>query len=144
MKFLVLFSLSSGAILKVAMDHWKNHDLRLLKRVWEFLRKGDIVLGDRAYGEYVTLASLPLLEVDVVARLSRTRKVDFRKAKKRLGRHDALFELKKSQQQSDILTPQEWEKVAEKITVRIIRFEAVIRGRKQRVTLVTTLLDPVA
>ena len=34
-KFLVLFSLSSGAILRVAMAHWKNHDLRLLHGLWE-------------------------------------------------------------------------------------------------------------
>lgn len=79
----------------------------------------------------------------MVARLSRTRKVDFRRAQKRLGRQDALFEWRKSSQQSDILTPEQWEKLPEKITVRIIRFEAVIRGRKQRVILVTTLLDPV-
>ena len=143
MKFLVLFSLGSGAILKVVMDHWKNHDLRLWHRVREFVRKGDIILGDRAYADYVTLAGLPPEGIDVVARLSRTRKVNFRRAIKRLGRQDALFEWKKGQQQSDILTPEEWKKVAEKITVRIIRFEAVIRGRKQRVTLVTTLLDPV-
>ena len=110
----------------------------------EFVRKGDIILGDRAYADYVTLAGLPPEGIDVVARLSRTRKVNFRRAIKRLGRQDALFEWKKGQQQSDILTPEEWKKVAEKITVRIIRFEAVIRGRKQRVTLVTTLLDPVA
>ena len=58
-KFLVLFSLSSGAILRVAMAHWKNHDLRLLHGLWDALDKGDILLGDRAYGEYLTLAALP-------------------------------------------------------------------------------------
>ena len=81
MKFLVLFSLSSGAIGKTVMDHWKNHDLRLLRQAWEFLRKRDVLLGDRAYADYVTLACLPRQEVDVVARLSRTRKVDFRRAR---------------------------------------------------------------
>ena len=144
MKFLVFFSLGSGALLKVVMDHCKNHDLRLLHRAWEFLSKGDILLGDRAYADYVTLACLPLQEVDVVTRLSRTRKPDFRRAHKRLGRQDALFEWKKGYQQSKILSTQEWKDVPEKITVRIIRFYATIRGRKQRVTLVTTLLDPVA
>ena len=92
MKFLVFFSLGSGALLKVVMDHWRNHDLRLLHRAWEFLSKGDILLGDRAYADYVTLACWPLQEVEVVARLSRTRKPDFRRAWKRLGRQDALFE----------------------------------------------------
>jgi hypothetical protein len=39
LKFLVLFSLSSGAILRVAMGHWKNHDLRLLHGLWDALEK---------------------------------------------------------------------------------------------------------
>jgi hypothetical protein len=83
--------------------------------------------------------------VDVVARLHGARKVDFRKAKpsQRLGPKDALFEWRKGYRQSDILTEQEWAQLPEQITVRIIRFTAQIRGRKVRVTLVTTLLDPV-
>ena len=89
------------------------------------------------------MARLPLQGVDVVSRLSRTRKPDFRRAHKRLGRQDALFVWKKGCQQSDILSAQEWKDVPETIPVRIIRFYAMIRGRKQRVTLATTLLDPV-
>jgi hypothetical protein len=136
--------LSSGAILRVALGHWKNHDLRLLHGLWDALDKGDILLGDRAYGEYLTLACLPARGVDVVARMHGARRVDYRKAIQRLGRHDALFQWHKGCQQSEILSPKEWKKVPEQITVRILRFDAVIRRRKKRVTLVTTLLDPVA
>jgi hypothetical protein len=144
LKFLVLFSLSSGAILRVASGHWKNHDLRLLHGLWEALEKGDILLGDRAYGEYLTLAALPLQGVDVVARLHGARRVDYRKASRRLGRHDGLFQWEKGYQQSKILSAQPWRQVPTQITVRILRFDAVIRRRKKRITLVTTLLDPVA
>jgi hypothetical protein len=143
-KFLALFSLSSGAILRVALGHWKNHDLRLLHGLWDALEKGDILLGDRAYGEYLTLACLPARGVDVVARLHGGRKVDYRKAMQRLGRHDALFQWHKGYQQSKILSAQQWRQVPDQITVRILRFDAVIRRRKKRITLVTTLLDPVA
>jgi hypothetical protein len=143
-KFLVLFSLSSGAILRVALGHWKNHDLRLLHGLWDALEKGDILLGDRAYGEYLTLASLPARGVDVVARMHGARRVDYRKALQRLGRHDGLFQWEKGYQQSKILTAKQWRQVPAHITVRILRFDAVIRRRKKRITLVTTLLDPVA
>jgi hypothetical protein len=143
-KFLVLFSLSSGAILRVATAHWKNHDLRLLHRLWDALEKGDILLGDRAYGDYLTMAALPLRGVDAVARLHGGRRVDYRKALKRLGRHDGLFQWFKGCQQSKILSAKEWRQVPAQITVRILRFDAVIRRRKKRITLVTTLLDPVA
>ncbi len=61
----------------------------------------------------------------MVARLPRTRKVDFRRAHKRLGHQDALFEWQKGSQQSDILSAQEWPAVPEKITVRILRFYAL-------------------
>ena len=142
--FLVLFSLSSGAILRVTLAHWKNHDLRLLHGLWNALEKGDILLGDRAYGEYLTLAALPARGVDVVARMHGARRVDFRQAIKRSGRHDGLFRWEKGYQQSEILSSQQWSQVPAQISVRLLRFDAVIRRRKKRITLVTTLLDPVA
>lgn len=141
-RFVALLSLTSGAILKVMLESLHSHDLRLLHRLAEALAPGDIVLGDRAYGEYTTAASLPRLGVDLVARLHHQRKVDFRKAK-RLAKNDGLFVWAKGYQQSDILSPAEWALLPAQITVRIIRFTTTIRGfRGRRVTLVTTLLDP--
>jgi hypothetical protein len=142
LKFLVLFSLASGAVLNVVMAGWRNHDLRLFRQVWDQLKAGDIGLGDRAYGDYVTLASLPRQGVDVVARLHQKRKVDFRKGQ-RLAKHDGLFVWLKGGQQSDILSAQEWAQLPAQITVRLLRFTATIRGRRaRRITLATTLLDP--
>jgi len=142
MKFLVLFSLASGAVLNVVMSGWRNHDLRLFRRVWDQLKAGDIGLGDRAYGDYVTLASLPRQGVDVVARLHQKRKADFRKAK-RLAKHDGLFVWTKGWQQSNILSAREWSQLPGQITVRLLRFTATIRGhRARRITLVSTLLNP--
>src|SRR5882724_836389 len=141
-RFVALLSLASGAILKVMMDSLRSHDLRLLHRLAEALAPGDIVLGDRAYGEYTTAASLPQQGVDLVARLHHQRKVDFRQAK-RLAKQDGLFVWAKGYQQSQILSPAEWALLPAQITVRIIRFNTTIQGfRGRRVTLVTTLLDP--
>jgi hypothetical protein len=142
LKFVVLFSLNSGAILHVAMSHWRFHELRLLRRLFSALDKGDILLGDRSYGDYVTVASLPVRGVDVVARMHGGRKIDFRKATRRFGRNDGLFEWKKGQQQSGILSPTQWKAVPECTLVRVVRFDAVVRRKKKRITLVTTLLDP--
>jgi len=144
MHLVVLFSLASGALLAVAMGNLHQHDLRLFALLWETLRAGDILLGDRGFGDYVTLARLPLQGVDVVARLHARRKVDFRKGR-RLGHHDALYVWRKGYRQSDILTARQWRRLPEQITVRIVRFTALIRGYRNRpITLVTTLLDPVA
>jgi len=141
-RFIALLSLSSGAILRVIMDSLHCHELRLFRRLWEHLQKGDIVLGDRAFGEYTTAATLPQQGVDLVARLHHQRKLDFRKAK-RLGKDDGLFVWNKGYQQSQILSASEWALLPAQITVRIIRFKTTIRGfRGRRVTLLTTLLDP--
>jgi hypothetical protein len=141
-RFIALLSLSSGAILKVIMDSLHSHELRLFRCLWEYLEKGDIILGDRAFGEYTTAAALPLQGVDLVARLHHQRKVDFRKAR-RLAKNDGLFVWQKGYQQSQILSATEWALLPAQITVRIIRFKATIRGfRSRRVTLLTTLLDP--
>jgi len=141
LKLVVLFSLASGALLDVVMGHLHQHDLRLFHRLWEALKAGDILLGDRAYGDYVTLAGLPRQGVDVVARLHQARKVDFRRAK-RLGHHDGVFTWRKGCLQSTILTPAQWAALPDHIQVRILRFTAACRGfRTQPITLVTTLLD---
>jgi len=141
MKLLTLFSLTSGAVLNVMLGSLRHHDLRLLRQLWEQLKTGDILLGDRAFGEYTTLAGLSRQGVDVVARLHHCRKVDFRKAR-RLGHWDGLFVWTRGCQQSKILSASEWALLPAQISVRIVRFTATLRGfRGRRVTLVTTLLD---
>jgi hypothetical protein len=143
LKFMVLFSLGSGAVLNVMFGDLHDHDLRLLHGLWEALKKGDILLGDRAFGEFSTLAGLPqLLGVDVLARLHQRRKADFRKAK-RLATNDRLFVWTKNSCRSEVLPAAQWGLLPAAITVRIIRFTATIRGfRNRRITLVTSLLDP--
>jgi hypothetical protein len=142
MKFVALMSLTSGAILNVIPGRLHHHDLRLLRALWDQLKKGDILLGDRAYGEYTPLATGPKQGVDVIARLHQRRKVDFRKAQ-RLGKHDGLLVWTKGCQQAEILSATEWALLPVQITVRIIRFTTAIRGfRRRRITSVTTLLDP--
>lgn len=142
LKFVVLFCLHSGAILHVALGSLRHHDLRLFRQLWQHLQTGDILLGDRAWGEYTTLAGLPAQGVDVVARLHARRKADFRQAR-RLGRGEGLFVWHKSANQSEILSAAQWQALPEQITVRVIRFTPAIRGfRSRQITLVTTLLDP--
>jgi hypothetical protein len=141
-RFVALLSLSSGAILQVVLDSLHSHDLRLFRRWWEHLRKGDIILGDRAFGEYSTLAQLPRQGVGVVARLHHQRKGDFRKAQ-RLAKDDGLFVWTKGYEPSGLSTARQWQQMPAQILVRILRFTATIRGfRHRRIILVTTLLDP--
>ena len=107
MKLAALFSLSSGAILHRVTGHLHRHDLRLCRQLWDWLQSGDILLGDRAYGEYATVAGLQPRAVDVIARLHPRRKVAFRQAQ-RLGQNDGLFTGQRGYNQSDLFTAQAW------------------------------------
>jgi hypothetical protein len=143
MKVMALFSLTSGALLHVIEEslHW--HDVRLFRRLWDFLCRNDIVVGDRAFSDYVSLASLPQKAVDVICRLPQTRRPDFRRGQQRLGKHDALFTWTKPSLRPNYLTKRQWKSVPEQLTVRLVRRQISQRGfRTRQLTLVTTLLDP--
>jgi len=143
MKVMALFSLTSGAVLHVIQEslHW--HDIRLFRRLWGYLRRNDIVVADRAFSDYVSLASLPQQAVDVIYRLHQARRPDFRRCQQRLGKHDACFTWIKPEVRPNYLTQSQWKAVPAQITVRIVRRPISQRGfRTRHLTLVTTLLDP--
>jgi Transposase DDE domain len=142
-KFLVQFSLQTGAILRVVMHNRHAHDLRLFRSLWDEFQPGDISLGDRAFGDYLSLAMLPLRRVDVLARLHQGRKPDRRKGLA-LGFHDHLHIFTRGKTPSKHLPLCEWLQVPEQITVRVIQFTITEKGfRSEQIVLVTTLLDPV-
>lgn len=143
MKVVALFSLASGALLAKAIGTLRVHELRLFLMLRRVLQPRDILIADRIYGCYVLAASLWPGKVDLVARLSqRSRRIDFRKAKKNLGRNDALFVWLKPGKPSPLLTPAQWLELPAQITVRILRVTCQRPGfRTRQVVLVTTLLD---
>src|SRR5205814_3846058 len=69
--------------------------LELFIGLLSHFEKDDIVVGDRAYGSYVIAALLQSAGIDLIARLNACRRVDFRKATKKLGRGEGLFNWKK-------------------------------------------------
>lgn len=143
MKVLALFCLRSGVALNFVTAKQTVHDTRLAQKPWRHLRWGDVLLGDRAFGDFVTLALLPLRGVDVVARLHQGRTPDFRKAHKRLGRNDALFVWTKPPKPPVWIGAGLWRKVPDSITIRVVRSQIERHGFRTRlVSIATTLLDP--
>ena len=144
LRLVVLFCLHSGALLAVVSGSLLDGEWRLWHRLCAALRPGDIMLGDRAYGNYVVAAILRTLGVDLLATVpARLRRVDFRRAKQRLASRDALFVWRKSRRASPLLDPAQWAQLPEEITVRLLRVSVERRGfRTHHLILVTTLLDP--
>jgi hypothetical protein len=90
-----LFSLACGAMSDITTAACYTGELVMFKVLWPALKPGDILLGDRMYGCFPILATLPLRGVDVVARLHQCRNLDLRRAPK-LGQDDWLVTFHKA------------------------------------------------
>jgi hypothetical protein len=143
LKILALFSLASGGLLAYLTGSLQVAEQRLLLGLKDYLQAGDVLVGDRAYGQFALAYWLQSLKVDLLARLNtRTRRIDFRKAAKRLGTQDGLFVWGRPYVPSKLLTAEQWAQTPESLTVRILHLRLARPGfRTRELTLVTTLLD---
>lgn len=142
-RLVVVFSLLSGALLSLVTGDMRTAELPMLNQLLAQLVQGDILMGDRGYGNFVLLALLQQLKqgVDFIGRSAR--KTDGRRRLKSLGKDDWLMEWKKGSNPSLWLPLAQWTALPNELTVRVVRGSCYVKGfRVRRVTLVTTLLDP--
>ena len=138
-------SLSCGAILDLGTCRYAGKgqgEVSLLRRLWDVLRPGDVLLGDRLMSGWVGMYLLKQRGVDIVSRLSAHRTADSRKGT-RLGKDDHLVCWKKPTSIRSV-DRQTYRSLPDSITVREARFRVEQPGfRTRSVVVVTTLLDPV-
>jgi hypothetical protein len=140
MRFVVLFSLWSGAILTVAQGSLEVSELSLFAQLTSFLARGDILIADRGFGCYPVITWLQQLGVDFIGRT--TRRIDGRRRLKRLGSNDWLIQWEKGAQPSPWLSLLLWRGLPATLTLRAIKGSLYQKGfRVRQVTVVTTLLD---
>ena len=143
LRFVVLFSLLSGAIIALAESAWEVSELALLHRLAAELASGEILLGDRGFGNYPVIAWLKyILGVDFIGRT--TRHIDGRRRLKRLGRNDWLLSWKTTPSCcSPWLGTLEQAALPAEMTLRAVKGSCYRKGfRVRQLTVVTTLLDP--
>lgn len=142
LRLLVVFSLSSAAVLAAAYGNLRQSELALLVSLGAQLTKGDIVVGDRGFGCYTMIAWLQSLGVDFIGRT--TRRLVVPKANRRLGPNEWLIQWDRPAQAAPWLSAAQWAQVPATLTVRVVRAKFSRRGfRVREVTVITTLLDPV-
>ena len=145
-RLVVLFSWATGAAIREAVGNLYEAENNLFRaRYADWLESGDVVLGDRHYCSYVDLARLSAQGVFVVYRLHQRRPDDFRSGR-RLGKQDCLVTWRRPEiwLQSFGISREEFERLPETLTVRMIRISHVPKGfRSRTAVVVTTLLDPV-
>src|SRR4051812_1631698 len=139
-----VISLSWGAILDLGPCRYAGKgqgEVSLLRRLWDVLRPGDVLLGDRLMSGWAGMHLLKQRGVDTVSRLSAHRRADFRKGR-RLGTGDHLVRWKKPTSIRSV-GRQTYNALPDSITVREVRSRVEQAGSRTRsVVVVTTLLDP--
>lgn len=141
-KLVGLFSLANGVLTDWVEGNKHDHESKLFRRLWNRLNSGDILLGDRAFCAYVSMAALFQRGIDTVMRIHQRRPADFRKGK-RLGRHDRLVAWTKPVQRAPGWTKAEWKTLPETLAVRLVEIQVHQPGfRVRKYVLVTTLIDP--
>jgi len=146
MRLVVVFSLAVGTVLEAALGpfHGKGHgELSLWRTLADQFEPGDILLADRLFSTFWTLAHALQTGVDVVMRLHAGRTpVWFRgrghpKDNRRIWWHKPP--------RPDWMTPQEYERIPQKLRLRAVRVDVRRVGfRTRRYVLVTTLTDAAA
>jgi len=146
-RLVVLFSWATGAAIREVAGNLHESENNLFRAHYaDWLEPGDVVLGDRYYCSYADLARLREQGVFVVYRLHHRRPADFRTGRK-LGKDDRLVTWRRPEHwlPSFGISREEFKRLPETLTVRIIRTSQAPKGfRSRTVVAVTTLLDPVA
>jgi len=141
--FLALFNLATGLLTAWVTGTWAQAELVLLQELWVHLRAGDVLLADRGFSSWGSLAQCQLRGVHAVFRVRGKLRGSFRYGQ-RLSADQRLVEWTKPQTPSKSIPAEEWARLPKTLAVRLVRCQIHSKGyRTRRVTVVTTLLDPV-
>ncbi|MEW6715770.1 MAG: IS4 family transposase [Nitrospirota bacterium] len=139
------FSLKSGALLSYALGNKKNHEIPLFRQQWNTFKRGDIILGDKAFCSYFDIANLKEQGVDSVVTFARRAPVSAASSLKKFGPNDLLITWKRPVYNTNLsYSIDAWAKLPEELILRQIKVAVTYPGfRAQKFYIVTTLLDAV-
>jgi ribosomal protein L32E len=142
----VLTSLACGAIVNLGFCRYAGKgqsEVSLLRRLWDVLRPGDVLLADSLLSNWAGIVMLKQQGLEIVSRLNKAhRKADFRKGK-RLGKDDHIVRWRKPKTIRS-LDRKAYRAQPDLLTIRETRIRVTQPGFRSRVVVVvTTLLDPV-
>ena len=140
-----LISLACGAVVNLGFCRYAGKgqgEVSLLRRLWDVLRPGDVLLADRLTANWATISMLQGRGIELVSRLNKAhRKADFRRGR-RLGPEDHVVRWAKPTSIRS-LDREAYHVLPESITVREARIQVPQPGfRTKSIVVVTTLLDP--
>lgn len=160
-KWLALFDVATGMLLRSTTAPLRTHDAARAAAVSDGLEKGDVVLGDRGFCSYAHLAILIGRGLEAVFRVHQKQIVDFAPDRPAAGRgrsgpaglpssrwvracgvRDQIVIWYKPKSKPKWMSEEGFAALPEEIEVRELRYRVGTPGfRVREVTLVTTLLD---
>jgi hypothetical protein len=162
-KTLGLFDAFTGMIIQMMAFPLFTHEQSQVWQLHPLLKGGDLLVGDRGFCSMVHLAMLQARGVLACFRLHQRQTVDFRPHRKsrdqfakgqkigkptsmfkrRLGYHDQVVSWKRPPKMPEWMTAAQWASIPESLEVRELQYTIRSNGqRTRRVTIATTLLDP--
>jgi hypothetical protein len=138
-----VFCLKTGVLLEEASTPYAISENELFHDLWPTFCPGDILVADRNFCSYGSLALLRLrYHTDGLFHLHASRTSDFRKGR-RLGPRDRLVSWNKPTKKPTTLFQDQLEQLPATLTVRMVRVRLkTANSRCRTITLVTTLTDP--
>lgn len=142
MRLVVIFSLATGAMLRIARGHLRLSERTLFQCLQEILLPGEILLADRGFCGFADIYVLMTRRVDAVVRLHPSRSAGVR-CKNRLGRGDRLVEWFQSRRIRPVwMELKTWMEMPKTLILREITYTVSVKGfRSKRIAVVTTLTD---
>lgn len=139
-------SLATASIHDIAIGPYEGKETgenALLRDMLEVFDENDVVVFDRYYCSFMMLAILRQGGVHFCARLHQHRPGDFRQGQ-RLGKDDHLVTWTRPQRPS-WMSDEWYEQIPKVMTLREVRFQVTVPGRRtETLIVVTSLTDPVA
>jgi hypothetical protein len=143
LRLLVLMSLATAMVNGYALGPYSGKETgetALLRQLLERLQAGDILLGDRYFCGWFTIALLQQRGVDIVTRQHQLRTTDFRRGK-RLGRGDHLVQWRKPPKPA-WMDEETYASLPEQLCVRELHVQVRQPGfRVESFVVVSTLTD---
>jgi Transposase DDE domain len=140
----VLISLATGAVINMAFARYKGKgtgEINLLQSMLGSLSPGNIVVADRYYPSFATVAMLQGVGVDLVSVSHHTRKIDFSTGQI-LGPKDHIVEWPRPQSRRYI-DPKVHASLPISVMVREFAIEIEDRdGGKREAVVISTIVDP--
>jgi len=138
-----VLSLASACVCDLAVGPYEGKQTgepALLRDLLKAFDENDVVVFDRCYCSYMMLAMLMLRQVHVCARLHRSRLSDFRQGR-RLGHDDHLITWMRPAR-PDWMSEADYARIPETLTLREVRFNVIVPGRRtETLIVITTLTD---